>query len=68
MYLVRSFRPIRRLACMMFLAAATLASWALPSKGEGKESNVEHPTVYRTVQVDGLSFAQQKGLRPARWS
>ena len=35
MYLLRSFRSIRRLACMLFLAAVTLASYALPTKGEG---------------------------------
>jgi hypothetical protein len=34
MYPLRSFRSIRRLTCMMFLAAATLASCALPTKGD----------------------------------
>ncbi len=66
MYLLRSFRSIRRLACMLFLAAVTLASYALPTKGEGKESKVEHPTVYRTIQVDGLSiFYREAGPKDA---
>jgi pimeloyl-ACP methyl ester carboxylesterase len=66
MYLVRSFRSIRRLARMMFLAAVALASYALPAKGEVKESKMEHPAVYRTIQVDGLSiFYREAGPKDA---
>jgi hypothetical protein len=66
MYPVGSARSICRLACMMFLAAATFTSCALPTKGEGKEYKVEHPTVYRTIKVDGLSiFYREAGPKDA---
>ena len=36
------------------LAAAMLVTFALPAHSQGRERSVEHPTVYRTVQIDGL--------------
>ncbi len=60
MYLVRSFRLIRRPACMMLLAAAALASCAWPTEDEGEESKAEHPIVYHTIQVDGFSISYRE--------
>ena len=38
------------------LAAAMLVTFALPAHSQGRERSVEHPIVYRTVQIDGLSI------------
>jgi hypothetical protein len=33
-----------------------LAIFQLPASAQGKELPVKHPTVYRTIQIDGLSI------------
>jgi pimeloyl-ACP methyl ester carboxylesterase len=48
------------------LLLAMLVLWALPTWGQGKERPVEHPTAYRTIQVDGLSiFYREAGPKDA---
>jgi pimeloyl-ACP methyl ester carboxylesterase len=48
------------------LAAAMLVTFALPAHSQGRERSVEHPTVYRTVQIDGLSiFYREAGAKDA---
>jgi len=43
-----------------------LASSKLPAQAQGKGSTMEHPTFYRTVQVDGLSiFYREAGPKNA---
>jgi pimeloyl-ACP methyl ester carboxylesterase len=43
-----------------------LASSQLPAQAQGKGSTMEHPTFYRTVQVDGLSiFYREAGPKNA---
>src|ERR1035438_5375629 len=43
-----------------------LASLELPAQAQGKELLVEHPAVYRTTQVDGLSiFYREAGPKDA---
>jgi pimeloyl-ACP methyl ester carboxylesterase len=41
---------------MTFVVSVELASSALRAKGAGKESVAQQPTLYRTIQVDGLSI------------
>src|SRR5216117_4274672 len=52
-----------------FTTAATgvmLASFQLPAQVQGKERPVEHRTVYRTTQIDGLSiFCREAGPKDA---
>ena len=48
------------------LAAAMLVTFALPAHSQGRERSVEHPIVYRTVQIDGLSiFYREAGAKDA---
>ena len=43
-----------------------LASFQLPPQAQGKERPVKHPTVYRTIQVHGLSiFYREAGPKDA---
>src|SRR5437870_9902288 len=43
-----------------------LASFQLLSQAQGKERPVEHPTFYRTTQIDGLSiFYREAGPKDA---
>src|SRR6184192_3279831 len=52
-----------------FVTGATgvmLASFQLLSQAQGKERPVEHPTFYRTTQIDGLSiFYREAGPKDA---
>jgi pimeloyl-ACP methyl ester carboxylesterase len=63
-----------RASCVMMLVLVLLASIQLPARGQGKEQPMEHrgehsrehSTVYRTVQVDGLSiFYREAGPKDA---
>src|SRR5271166_4679999 len=48
-----------------FLLPAQLPAQA-QRKAQGKESSVEHPTFYRTIQIDGLSiFYREAGPKDA---
>src|SRR5882724_3459133 len=46
-------RPVSRMALMV---SVMLASFQLLAQDQGKERPVEHPTFYRTVQIDKLSI------------
>src|SRR5579864_3885841 len=72
MRLFGSPRWIRRLqvSYMALVGSVMLASFQLPApaqgKAQGKERPVEHPTLYRTIQIDGLSiFYREAGPKGA---
>ena len=53
-------------SCMALMASLMLASLPLPAQAQGKERSVEHPTFYRTTQIDGLSiFYREAGPKDA---
>src|SRR5208282_763141 len=55
-----------RASRMALVVSVMLPSLLLPAQVEGKESPVEHPTFYRTVQIDGLSiFYREAGPKDA---
>src|SRR4029077_17204765 len=41
---------------MALAVSAMLGSFQLLAHAQGKERPMEHPTFYRTIQIDGLSF------------
>jgi len=50
----------------MALVSVMIASFQLLAQGQGKERPVEHPTLYRTIQIDGLSiFYREAGPKDA---
>ncbi len=50
----------------MTLVSVMFASVQLLAQGQGKERQVEHPTFYRTAQIDGLSiFYREAGPKDA---
>src|SRR5438128_231983 len=56
-------RPVSRMALMV---SVMLASFQLLAQAQGKERPVEHPTFYRTTQIDGLSiFYREAGPKDA---
>src|SRR3989454_931394 len=51
---------------MALVVSAMLASFQLLGQTQGKERPVEHPTFYRTIQIDGLSiFYRETGPKDA---
>jgi pimeloyl-ACP methyl ester carboxylesterase len=61
----RSTRSLHTLRIALFVAAL-LAPFPLLCQNERKEYVVEHPTLYRTIQVDGLSiFYREAGQKNA---
>src|ERR1700676_768690 len=53
-------------SCMAFLASVVLASFQLLAQGPGKGRPMEHPTFYRTTNIDGLSiFYREAGPKDA---
>ena len=49
-----------------FVGCLMLSSFHLPAHAQGKEGPVKHPTLYRTIQVDGLSiFYREAGPKDA---
>src|SRR5580704_9264830 len=51
---------------MKLLVSVMLASFQLLTQAKGKERLVEHPTFYRTIQIDGLSiFYREAGPKGA---
>jgi pimeloyl-ACP methyl ester carboxylesterase len=51
---------------MALMASLMLASLPLLAQAQGKERPVEHPTFYRTIQIDGLSiFYREAGPKDA---
>src|ERR1043166_5190735 len=57
---------MRQVSGMALVASAMLASVQLLAQAQGKDRSVEHPTVYRTTQIDGLSiFYREAGPKDA---
>jgi pimeloyl-ACP methyl ester carboxylesterase len=55
-----------RVARIALALALLLASFQLPARAQDKERPVERPTLYRTVEIDGLSiFYREAGPRDA---
>jgi pimeloyl-ACP methyl ester carboxylesterase len=55
-----------QLPFMAVLAAVMLASFPLPAQALGKELPVKHPTLYRSIKIDGLSiFYREAGPKGA---
>jgi hypothetical protein len=51
---------------MALVASVMLAPLQLQAQAQGKECPVEHPTFYRTTQIDGLSiFYREAGPKDA---
>src|SRR6266436_9194696 len=51
---------------MVLVVSMMLAIFQLPAHAQGKERPVKHPTLYRTIQVDGLSiFYREAGPKDA---
>ena len=64
-FLLHSTRSSRRMLLLLLLSAA-FAPLSLLGQDNRKELSVEHTTVYRTIQVDGLSiFYREAGPRNA---
>src|ERR1700681_1749370 len=43
------------------VVSGMLASFQSPAQAKGKERPMEHPTFYRTIQIDGLSIFYREG-------
>src|SRR5436190_16912672 len=55
-----------QVACMAMLISVMLASFQLLALAQRKDHPVEHPTLYRAVQIDGLSiFYREAGPKNA---
>ena len=51
---------------MVLVVSLMLAIFQLPAHAQGKEDPLKHSTVYRTIQVDGLSiFYREAGPKDA---
>src|SRR3989449_1646102 len=51
---------------MVLVVSMMLATFQLPAHAQGKERPVKHPTLYRAIQVDGLSiFYREAGPKDA---
>src|SRR5258708_19925717 len=51
---------------MVLVVSLMLAIFQLPAHAQGKERPLKHSTVYRTIQVDGLSiFYREAGPKDA---
>src|SRR6266852_4168696 len=58
--------PMMQVSRMALAVSAMLASFQLLAQAQGKERPVEHPTFYRTTQIDGLSiFYREAGPKDA---
>src|SRR5262245_61205050 len=62
MHLFSSPRQNRclRVSRVILVISLMLASFQLLTQPQGKERSVEHPTLYRTLQIDGLSIFYRK--------
>jgi pimeloyl-ACP methyl ester carboxylesterase len=60
---MRHFFPISR---VVLVASMVAAIFQVPAHAQGKERPVKHPTLYRTIRVDGLSiFYREAGPKDA---
>jgi len=51
---------------VVLVASMVLAIFQVPAHAQGKERAVKHPTLYRTIQIDGLSiFYREAGPKDA---
>jgi hypothetical protein len=51
---------------LALVVSVMLASFQLLAQAKGKEPSMEHPTFYRTIQIDGLSiFYREAGPKEA---
>src|SRR5271169_492351 len=52
--------------CMAMVISVMLASFQLLAQTHGKERSMQHPTFYRTINIDGLSlFYREAGPKDA---
>jgi alpha/beta hydrolase fold len=64
-YLIVTLRCLQ-ISRMALVVSVLLASLQLFAEAQGKERPVEHPTFYRTTQIDGLSiFYREAGPKDA---
>ena len=57
---------IKRDTCAALVVSVVLASFSLPAEAQGMERHIKNPTLYRTIQVDGLSiFYREAGPKDA---
>src|ERR1700746_1371682 len=55
-----------KVSCMMLVVSMMLAIFQLSAHAQGKERSVKDSTLYRTIQVDGLSiFYREAGRKDA---
>src|SRR5215813_2393130 len=55
-----------QVSCIAFAVSVMLPSRQLLAQAKAKESSMEHPTFYRTIQIDGLSiFYREAGSKDA---
>jgi pimeloyl-ACP methyl ester carboxylesterase len=68
LHLFGSLRTTRciQVVCTALMISAIFALFQSPVRAQGKESRVEHPTFYRTKQVNGISiFYREAGPKDA---
>src|SRR6266436_735494 len=66
MFLASLIVALRSISRMVFVVSITLPSFQLLAQSPGKERPIEHPTFYRTKQIDGLSiFYREAGPKDA---
>jgi hypothetical protein len=69
--MMRLFSALFSIRCLQVFCLALVVSAMLPSpqllaQAQGKKSSLEHPTFYRTTQIDGLSiFYREAGPKDA---
>lgn len=57
---------IYRFSLVAFVATVMAAPFSIPGFAQQKETPMKHPTIYRTVQIDGLSiFYREAGPKDA---
>jgi pimeloyl-ACP methyl ester carboxylesterase len=66
LFVIRNRSGAMRALCIAFVGCVMLASFQLLASAQGKERTVEHQTLYRTIQIDGLSiFYREAGPKDA---
>src|SRR6476646_1594010 len=60
------WRRFLQVSRVVLAVSMMLAIFHLSAHAQGKENAVKHPTIYRTMQVDGLSiFYREAGAKDA---
>jgi hypothetical protein len=52
-----------QLSCMKMAIAVMLTSFQLFAEVNGKEHSMKYPTLYRKIQIDGLSIFYREALQ-----